>query len=541
MNCKGLAQENCVPPCKYVNGAKRKYCMTSRKKTSVKAPSVKTPSVKAPSVKTPSVKTPSVKRDCKGLDRENCLEPDCKYVNGAKRKYCMNSKKKAVKAVKAAKTVKAAREPERVEPFNSLEKARNKIGRFMLKKRDNITSHFLTSVCNDSGVCIAFGKETDKIKKFFNNFDFEYKKSVKELSKGANGIVYEVEYERLKYIAFTIIKTAQKKTSDNLVYEYLVGMLFINKYYKKFPCFLETYNWCLLPKTPQPVFFNTVDVNAMIDLSCKNPTDVGIQIEYLKSPKTIKSVLDSLPFWRNDILQVLFQIYFPLVCLRTNFTHYDLHYNNVLLHAPIKDHYISFHYHGQKTFSFKSQYITKIIDYGRCFFKTDISSLDIREQVCKTPKCNKKTVCGSNLGYGFLKRPGDKGSSFINSSISNISHDLRLLYYVSQSYANKSNDLLPLYDTFSKLNNKNTVDTFFKNIIYTGPKNGSHIYGTKENKIRGFPSRTNNITDAWLFLGEICSSPGFKLHNDSCYDDPLKKIGDLHVYSDGRNMEFIPR
>jgi hypothetical protein len=187
MNCKGLSQENCVPPCKYVNGEKRKYCMTSRKKPSVKAPSVKAasvktpsvkaasvkaPSVKAPSVKTPSVKAASVKRDCKGLDRENCLEPDCKYVNGEKRKYCMNSKKKAVKVVKAVKTVKAAREPvrepARVEPFNSLEKARNKIGKFMLKKRDNITSHSLTSVCNDSGVCIAFGKETDKIKKFFN-------------------------------------------------------------------------------------------------------------------------------------------------------------------------------------------------------------------------------------------------------------------------------------------------------------------------------------------------------------------------------------
>ena len=429
MNCKGLTQENCVPPCKYVNGEKRKYCMTSRKKASARVASAR---VASASIKSASIKSA---KDCKGLPRENCLEPECKYVNGEKRKYCMNSKKKAIaKAKKASAKVSVKAKTKKVEKSNSANKsAKNKIARFMLQKRHNITSHFLSSVCSDSGVCIAFGKESDKIKSFFNNFDFKFKKKMTELSKGANGIVYEVEYERLNYKAYTIIKTAQKTTSDNLIYEYFVGMFYINTFYKKFPCFLETYNWCLNPT--HPTFFNSID-DKLIETSCSMPTDVGIQVEYLKSPVTIKSALNQVAFWSNDVLQVLFQIYFPLVCLDNTFTHYDLHYSNVLLYLPVAGHYIQYHYHGKETISFKSQYISKIIDYGRCYFKTaTTSSLDIRRKVCATPECNQTRPCGSDLGYGFLKEPHVKlSSNYINSSISNISHDLRLLFYVAQSY-----------------------------------------------------------------------------------------------------------
>jgi len=492
MNCKGLSQENCLPPCGFVNGEKRKYCR---------------------------IKTRKIDKNCKGLSQENCIPP-CSYINGKIRKYCKTANVKTVKTVKIVK---------------SSTSARKKIGNFILKNRDNITSHFLTSVCSDSGVCIAFGKESEKIKTFFDNFVFHYKKNQRELSKGANGIVYEIEYERLKYKAYTIIKTAQKKTSDNLIYEYLVGMLYINKYYKKFPCFLETYNWCIKPNNPNK-FYTTTDIKELVSISCVKPTEIGIQIEYLKNANTLKSMLTSSDFWEFDILPVLFQIYFPLCCLGDTFTHYDLHYNNVLLFTPVKDHYIHYHYHGDKTTSFKSRYITKIIDYGRCYFKTDKSSLDIRKEVCLDPLCNASGKCGRNLGYGFLMEPHEVRSSHINSSIPNISHDLRLLYLISGQYK-KMGILKPLYRTFTNQTNVNITDVFFKSIIY-GDKTGP-TYGTKENKIGGFPVITNNINDALLFLLNICSTDGFIKSNNDFYN-PLKKIGDLHIYKDGRNMEFIP-
>ena len=84
------------------------------------------------------------------------------------------------------------------------------------------------------------------------------------------------------------------------------------------------------------------------------------------------------------------------------------------------------------------------------------------------------------------------------------------------------------------------VHTFLKNIVYGKKNSVGHVYGTKEVKAKGYPKRANNIKDALLFLTNICSTPHFKKHNDECYDDPLKKLGDLHIYSDGRNMNFVP-
>lgn len=508
MVCKGLSQETCLPPCSYVNGKSRKYCKN--------APVKGVKSVKSVKVSPLELDGPRV---CKGLSQENCVPP-CSYVNGKTRKYCKNAPVKGVKSVKSVKSVK-------VKSLSVNAKAMNKIGKFMLKKRDNITSHFLTSVCADSGVCIAFGKESEKIKTFFDDFSFKYKKNKSELSKGGNGVVYEIEYERLNYKAFTILKTAVKKTSDNLIYEYLVGMLYINTYYKKFPCFLETYNWVDKPTTSTPTFFKTIDRKQLIKISCKSPTSIGIQVEYLKNPFTMMRKLYDLQFLWWDIFQCLFQVYYPLFYLGNTFTHYDLHFQNVLLHEPVKGRYIHYHYHGDTIVSFKSKYITKIIDYGRCYFKTPaVNSLIIRKEVCKDVDCNKPSKCGAGSGYGFLKNPTSVSDHYINSSIPNNSHDLRLLYYVSGAYKDNAE--------FRFVHKNNPyIDTFLTNIVY------NNNFGTKERNDDGFPNSTHNISDAFKFLTAICSSEEFTKRNEF-YEDPSKKLGDLHIYNDGRDMEFIP-
>ena len=45
------------------------------------------------------------------------------------------------------------------------------VQRFMNKTKHKRIARFLLSVCSDSGVCIAFGKEINKIKAFFGNFN----------------------------------------------------------------------------------------------------------------------------------------------------------------------------------------------------------------------------------------------------------------------------------------------------------------------------------------------------------------------------------
>ena len=111
----------------------------------------------------------------------------------------------------------------------------------------NISQHraiFLNSICSDSGVCIAFGKQAKRISKHFNGFvNFEYVISVDQIGPTTiNGFVKEITYEHFGYKANAILKSSNKKDSDNLLFEYLVGQ-YINKQCMVFPCFIETYGW----------------------------------------------------------------------------------------------------------------------------------------------------------------------------------------------------------------------------------------------------------------------------------------------------------
>jgi serine/threonine protein kinase len=65
-NCKGKAENDCKPPCKYVKGDKRQYCRKTRTEPNT--------------------------IDCKGKAEEKC-KPPCKYVKGTKRQYCRKTRK----------------------------------------------------------------------------------------------------------------------------------------------------------------------------------------------------------------------------------------------------------------------------------------------------------------------------------------------------------------------------------------------------------------------------------------------------------------
>jgi hypothetical protein len=130
--------------------------------------------------------------------------------------------------------------------------------------------------------------------------------------------------------------------------------------------------------------------------------------------------------------QILFQVYFPLgqLAIEKSFTHYDLHYKNVLIYVLPEDKYVKFEYttRDKKKVSFQSRYVAKIIDYGRSYYK-DIktSSLKTRKKLCKTKKC--KPECGTT--YGFAQLNGAFVDPFLNSTKFNPTYDLRLLHKFS--------------------------------------------------------------------------------------------------------------
>jgi hypothetical protein len=538
MNCKGLEEENCLlPNCKYINGSKRKYC---RKNTTVNNRKVS---------------------QCQGLAKNNCFQP-CKYVDTQKRQYCRISGKRNVEKVEKAKNTirrfitkvitkkreskqntsrKSSRsmsEKKRIrsKQIQKVNKAKNTIGMFLYKNREKIRANYLKIVCSDSGVCIAFGKESKKINDFFQFFDnFDYMKNYTVLNNGANGMIVKIDYEREQYKSYAVLKKIIKASADSLMYEYIVGRFFINNVYKKFPSFLQTYGFVnsddlATLKTQRILNLNSANIDNGIRLSCINPSKIFLLLENVSKPITLFSKIQSLStpmlkhFIINELFAILFQVYYTLNVLKNVFTHYDLHANNILLYEPIEDGYIDYHYHyNGEIITFKSRYIVKIIDYGRCYFRgLEFDTSEIYTKICNIIECNnRREVCGNKSGYSFFytNEATIKHNHYINTLRNNNSHDLRLLKDILR--------FLP------KIKISSEIDKPLSFLLNKTKYKKS--YGTPELLTSGLPIKIHNVTDAFHFIKDTILSlpiPSF---------GGLNKIGDLTIYDDGRDMDFIER
>lgn len=361
-----------------------------------------------------------------------------------------------------------------------------------------------------------------------------------------NGFINVIPYERQAggYKTYAVLKSSLFPQSDNLMYEYMVGQ-YVNKLNKRFPCFVETYGYYnytderiyQLLKTTRNIY-NLEDISAIksglklqdeIDyaVACENSDHLAILIQYLP----IKSIHDKLKdkvFLKNELANVLFQVYMPLSVLADSFTHYDLHDLNVNVCKPAEDSYIEFHYHMDdgKEYKFKSKYIAKMIDYGRSYFNDEEASIDsekIHKEICKKSKC--KPECGKEKGFAWMEVNPDPSKSFwISSQKRNKSHDLRLLNEVNRHISEKDkNEIL-----------SPQLQYILSNLKY------DQKFGTPESQ-NGYPDKIKNVHDAAKKLGQIISFPSTIESNEAAYFVE-KKIGDLHIYctaTDSTNMKFI--
>jgi hypothetical protein len=454
--------------------------------------------------------------------------------------------------------------------------ATRKLKKFMKKHQNKRRAHFLKAICSDADVCMAFGKEASKIKKHFDNFDnFELlSKPAKTIgSVSANGFVKDLTYERDGYVANAILKSSIKTNGDNLLYEGLVGMA-LNDMCQIFPCFLETYGIYTykdnLPhekmkteKETRPVYLKaglkklkTVQ-KSDIKEACKNSILMAVLIQHLNEATTIgdkfHDYIDFTDFVSNELLYILYQVYLPLAAMEESFTHYDLHTGNVLLYEPVKGKYIEYHYHlkpdkdgNKKLISFKSRYIAKIIDYGRCFFAAGNGFTDNSEDFFKAV-CDECKNCGGDKGFGWLdnRYPSmDKHNSYICSSKPNVSHDLRLMYIISKIakkttifWKDTGAQLLAILDKVKY--GVNVVLSKEKKELLIKDPNAAVYSGTQEYGSSGLPSKINNIFDADKELQRLIAEPLSQARNDAFYAK-YTKLGDLHVYPDQKPMNYIP-
>lgn len=223
--------------------------------------------------------------NCRLFEKPECNPPRCKYVSGPIHSYCRLSHRYKMKKPTCNVT-------RRIKKGEVETNAKKTITTFVKRSKKH-----LQFICSDSGVCIAFGKSTDEINRFFKGFtDFSYALSpiVKIGSPSANGFVKEIAYKKEDYRADAILKSSQSPDADNLVYEYLVGIKYVNRIMKRFPCFLETYGLYFYQDEDH---WNQMRNTAPVDISVLKRMQLENSINYPQSCRnfnTTYQVRDSI-------------------------------------------------------------------------------------------------------------------------------------------------------------------------------------------------------------------------------------------------------
>jgi hypothetical protein len=408
----------------------------------------------------------------------------------------------------------------------------------LLNNPEKRMKNMIYSVCKDrSDRCIALGPHYNQIiYNFFDKFsDFSMVNTLgtKVISKGSNGFIWYLPFVKESYEVGTILKCSNSDLHDNLYYEYYVGKHFINKYINTFPCFIETYEtyklkpitWNRLSTLTKNIPLNSTNIEKYtggFEDSCTNSRYLSVLIQYFPSDSLISFKMLCHSYYNNvkyELRNICYQVIFVLCALKDSYTHYDLHWENVYLYRPYEEgKYIEMNYHlnNGKIISFPSEYIVKIIDYGRNYFNNgETNTKQILEtQICPNPKC--QPDCGFKAGYTTIQ--------------GNVFDPTIVFYNILPNIPNQSVDLR--FMTY--LNNYFRIITGF-NVTYT------NTYGTPELLESGLPDKQiNNIYDAKLFLEEnVELNTYYRKNIGKKYNEKWEKVAIINVYEDGREYEYI--
>lgn len=239
-------------------------------------------------------------------------------------------------------------------------------------------------------------------------------------------------------------------------------------------------------------------------------------------------------FWEGDIAQSLFQIYSVLSNISTQFTHYDLHDENVLFYHVGANNCVQLKYHlsASTVISFYTADIIKIIDYGRCFFydSPTFHSAEILKHVCHSLDCTvpNEPKCGSDAGYYWLNKKPNK--YFIQAHQKNESHDLRLLHYL-RDFLKGSNANTAFLKNGS---NASRIQSLLEQVVY------ENDYGTREIMDKKTPNKIYNVHDAFFVFQQWVQSSEFIRLNQQQYQSSIV-LGTLDIWLDAsRPMVWVP-
>jgi hypothetical protein len=348
-----------------------------------------------------------------------------------------------------------------------------------------------------------------------------------------NGFIHRIELAKNDYLTTTMLKSSKSEKSDNLMYEYLVG-LFINKYNSIFPCFLQTYACYQYKDEAQYNKFsnnlqssddlktltslysykqksNQQTVETLVNQSCDNPKHICLLIQYFENPMGLEKLLVKLGrddyFCKVELIQILLQICIPLGMMETLFTHNDLHTNNVLIYTIPDGKYVTMTYKTRfGNVTLKTRYVCKIIDYGRCYFNDDrMTYKKIRENLCANVNCgsdcDKTEICYKGLSYNMCGEDAGYAVPWAeidySDSDSGSDSDTDLAYYMSATINNPGKDLLLIQMIKDDVKYMSRVNSDVRKLVNSVPGDpGDPLsYGLNSPSVNNNDSPSVNIQD----------------------------------------------
>lgn len=362
-----------------------------------------------------------------------------------------------------------------------------------------------------------------------------------------NGFVHGIKYQRelggTNVESNAVLKSSQNRFADNLVYEYLAG-IFLNKYVDKLPSLIATFGlykytseskWNaaqeFIDGTADHPDSPTSNVELICDATdpqkcypdniCSQSKSFCLLIQNVKNGKSLDDLVQEYKMnvassqLKIDIMSSLFHVYFTLAQLHSQMTHYDLHTENVMLYKPFgSGKGIRYIYHFKEgDITFTSEYLSKMIDYGRSYFT---GAKELLEKIALSEDCNgpipPKTSPKKKPAKPVIEKRGmESGFTFHNDKRCN-----DVTYYICPDQFNESHDLRLAYLTKKEMKK-----------IENHPLQDFHIEYLKET---GTPSlsvgkagKINNVREMLVELRKW-----FK-ENAS---PPLKVVATIHIYED---------
>jgi len=225
----------------------------------------------------------------------------------------------------------------------------------------------------------------------------------------------------------------------------------------------------------------------------------------------------------------LFQIYSTLHFM-SSFIHFDLHASNVLIFCPVSNKYIEYIYHlnDNTTVSFKSPYITKIIDYARAFFESDSKLENALKSKCSSDSTPDSVPPLLNEVLSINQQASRFKSNTRNNNhlIDLNAQDLQLFMHLYNARKPRMPRMPEWFDPlFNKVYNDNWIEDEF--------------YLPDPTKCNTTETPICNVSDAYRELLKLVRDPIIQKSNNDLFNESAK-LGELHVYENKKTpMRFI--